>query len=618
MIRFCRVGMTIAVLIFAHSIWAQDQRVFDSLKLTYNAKSSTDLGFDLLNQLAFHANNPDTSLYYARKCLESSKENYEKSYSYSHIGNALRLKGDYLGAVNAYLTALGFAETLITKSSCLISLADTYSIMEHHAKAVNYYMQAIKGLGDDPKQLATAQINLGDEYFSVGKFDSALHYFKQAGELYREIGHATGIAYNLGNIGLVYAEQGKSDAAEKNIQQAVEMLEELEDFYGISVYLTYMSDIYRDKGDFATAHRFCARSLKLAQDYGLKEQIRDASLQLSELSEREGDIAFAYALHKQYVAYRDSINNEETIQKIADLRTEYEVGQKQAEVDLLMAQQKIERIVMVGIALLAAILLVLGAIIYKFYRQKSKINFQLERLNETKDKFFSIISHDLRGPVMSFMGISRMIKFLVKNKATDQLLEVADDIDDSVQRLSGLLDNLLNWAMQQQGHFPYVPEKIDLQALCLDLVKTLDTMAQGKHIALEADLPEQLYLWADRNSTMTILRNLVSNALKFTPEGGRVTLSASCEQAYAVITISDTGVGIPQDKLQNLFRLQAKKSTYGTAGEKGLGLGLQLVHEFVEMNGGLIGVESKEGVGTTFTVKIPVYENVQDAASVPS
>ncbi|WP_170148152.1 tetratricopeptide repeat-containing sensor histidine kinase [Marinoscillum furvescens] len=592
--------------------------MFDSLELIYKTHRSTDSDFEILNQLAFHANNPDTSLFYARKCLESSSENYQKSYSYSHIGNALRLKGDYLAAVDAYLTALDYAETIVTKSTCLLSLADTYSITGNHPNAVKYYQQAISGLESNPEQLANALINLGDEYFNVGVLDSALHYFKQAGQLYEQIGHATGIAYNLGNIGLVYAEQGKSDAAEANIQQAVSMLEEMEDYYGISVYLTYMSDIYRDKGDFSSAQKYCERSLRLAENYGLKEQIRDASLKLSELLEQGGDIARAYTLHKQYVAYRDSINNEETIQKIADLRTEYEVGQKQAELDLLTAQQRIERLFMIGIAILAVILLMLGAIIFKFYRQKSKINLELERLNETKDKFFSIISHDLRGPVMSFMGISRMIKFLVKNKATDQLLEVADDIDNSVQRLSGLLDNLLNWAMQQQGHFSNVPEKISLRELCEDLVKTLDTMAQAKKITLEADISTDIHLWADRNSTMTILRNLVSNALKFTPEGGSVRLSATCEREYAVITITDTGVGISQDKLQNLFRLQAKKSTYGTSGEKGLGLGLQLVHEFVEMNGGLIGVHSKEGEGTTFTVKIPVYEHVQDTTSVPS
>ena len=345
----------------------------------------------------------------------------------------------------------------------------------------------------------------------------------------------------------------------------------------------------------------------------MKEQIRDASLTLSELFEIRREIDSAYHYHKQYVAYRDSINNEETIQKIADLRTEYEVGQKQAEVDVLTAQQRTERVVMAAIGMLAIVLLILGLIVYKYYKQKSKISLELARLNQTKDKFFSIISHDLRGPVSSFMGISRMIKFLVQADEKDQLLEMADDIDDSVERLSALLDNLLNWAMQQQGHFPNVPEKVMLNELAEELVKTLKNMAQGKQIALKAEIPEPIYLWVDRNTTMTILRNLVNNALKFTPEGGKVVIKAMQQGEQAIIEVKDTGVGMPAEKLNSLFKLQDKKSTYGTAGEKGLGLGLQLVYEFVEMNRGRIEVTSQEDQGTTFRITLPLYDLEEEA-----
>ncbi|MEQ9023456.1 MAG: HAMP domain-containing sensor histidine kinase, partial [Pseudomonadales bacterium] len=206
--------------------------------------------------------------------------------------------------------------------------------------------------------------------------------------------------------------------------------------------------------------------------------------------------------------------------------------------------------------------------------------------------FFSIISHDLRSPVAGFNGISQMIKMMVQTKQTDQLLEMTEHIDSSVDQLSKLLDNLLNWAMQQQGHVPNVPEKLSLKEMSEDLVKTLSTMAQGKSIELDADVPENLELWCDKNTTMTILRNLVSNALKFTPEGGKVGIRADEDGEMAKIEIYDTGVGMPQDKLKKLFQLQDKKSTYGTSGEKGLGLGLQLVHEFMEMNNGKIEVTS--------------------------
>ena len=601
---------------------AQDQRVFDSLKYVYRTGDYKEsLEFVLLRKLTFHTNNVDTSLYYAKKYLDKSNELEDKEHigiAHGHMGNAYRLKGDYVKAVDHYISSLELARGINDKkniASALAVLGDIYSVLENHHNAVKYYQQSLEILRTegDSTFLASVLLNLGDEYYSSHQLDSALICFVEAGKIYKLRDYRVGLAYTYGNLGLVYAEQGKSAYAENNIQRAVDILEEMKDYYGISVYLTYMADIYEEKNEIGQAIKYASKSLQLANSYGLKEQIRDASLTLSELFEIRREIDSAYHYHKQYVAYRDSINNEETIQKIADLRTEYEVGQKQAEVDVLTAQQRTERVVMAAIGMLAIVLLILGLIVYKYYKQKSKISLELARLNQTKDKFFSIISHDLRGPGSSFMGISRMIKFLVQADEKDQLLEMADDIDDSVERLSALLDNLLNWAMQQQGHFPNVPEKVMLNELAEELVKTLKNMAQGKQIALKAEIPEPIYLWVDRNTTMTILRNLVNNALKFTPEGGKVVIKAMQQGEQAIIEVKDTGVGMPAEKLNSLFKLQDKKSTYGTAGEKGLGLGLQLVYEFVEMNRGRIEVTSQEDQGTTFRITLPLYDLEEEA-----
>lgn len=597
---------------------------FDSLKRIFETKGPNDVDLEVLRKLSFHSNSADSTLFYATIYLNRAKQQGSLEHegaAHGNIGNAYRLKGEYPKAVDHYVKSLEIAEGVgnqLGVATVMSTLGDIYSLTNNHTNSVFYYKEAIQRsrLLNDSIRLATILINLGDEYYNSENLDSALIYFNEAEVIFKNLNHSIGIAYAQGNIGLVYAEQGRPEEAEYNIQEAVDILEELEDYYGISVYLTYMADIYEEKNEISSALKYASRSLRLACIYGLKEQIRDASLKLSELFEIQQNIDSAYHYHKQYVAFRDSINNEETIQKIADLRTEYEVGQKQAEVNVLTAQQKTERVIMAAIALLAVVLLILGLIVYKYYKQKSRTSRELERLNQTKDKFFSIISHDLRGPVSSFMGISRMIKFLVEAKETEQLLEIADDIDDSVERLSSLLDNLLNWAMQQQGHFPNVPEKVSLNELAEDLVKTLNTMAQGKHINLKAEILESIHLWVDRNTTMTILRNLVNNALKFTPEGGEVVITAEQQGEFAIIRVEDTGVGIPKEKLKSLFKLQDKKSTYGTSGEKGLGLGLQLVYEFIEMNRGEINVESEEGKGTSFVIKLPLFSSEEELIKV--
>ncbi|MEP0937532.1 MAG: HAMP domain-containing sensor histidine kinase, partial [Cyclobacteriaceae bacterium] len=192
-------------------------------------------------------------------------------------------------------------------------------------------------------------------------------------------------------------------------------------------------------------------------------------------------------------------------------------------------------------------------------------------------------------------------------KETDQLLEIADDIDQSVERLSSLLDNLLSWAIQQQGEFPYNPEKVNVKDLAEEITGTFDNMAQGKKINLQYEVDADLALYADKKMAQTIIRNLVNNALKFTPENGSVIISGEVAHDQVHIQIKDTGVGMPEDKLSSLFQLQDKKSTYGTSGEKGLGLGLQLVYEFIERNNGSVEVESREGEGTTFHIKLPQF-----------
>jgi signal transduction histidine kinase len=262
----------------------------------------------------------------------------------------------------------------------------------------------------------------------------------------------------------------------------------------------------------------------------------------------------------------------------------------------------------------SVMLIVLSFIIYRFYRAKKQINLileaqkkELETVNRTKDKFFSIISHDLRGPVTAFHGVSRMIRYFVSKNEIDQLLEISDHIDQSVEGISDLLDNLLNWAMQQHGQFPYAPTETNLNAIGREMSSIFKNMALSKKIHLEIKIDEEIDLYADKNMVSTIIRNLISNALKFTTSDQSVMLLAASEGTMAHIQIKDTGVGIDPEKLEKIFSFKAKNSTFGTSGEKGLGLGLQLVNEFVHTNGGRINVESEVNKGTTFHIFLPLF-----------
>jgi class 3 adenylate cyclase len=233
---------------------------------------------------------------------------------------------------------------------------------------------------------ATALENLGDHYnLYMAQPDSALLLFKESGAIFKKLNNKTGLAYNLGNVGLAYAQMGETDTAEINISQATKLLEEVGDFYPIAVYLTYMSDIYADKGDWDSAFGYALRSLRLAKRYGLKEQIGDAFLKLSDLYERTGYTGAALSYYKNYIAFRDSVKNIASLQEMANLQTKSEVAQKQAEVDLLNQQKHTQKIIAIATAVALFLIFILAVGLYRrnrFIRRTKKI---IEREKERSD-----------------------------------------------------------------------------------------------------------------------------------------------------------------------------------------------------------------------------------------
>lgn len=232
---------------------------------------------------------------------------------------------------------------------------------------------------------------------------------------------------------------------------------------------------------------------------------------------------------------------------------------------------------------------------------------EISAQKKLKDKFFAIISHDLRGPVSSFQGITHIISHYLKKAKYEELEQMMIEVDKSTDQLSKLLDNLLNWASSELNQIPYKPEKVMALEMMNELVAIFQLIANAKSIQIKIEISPSSKLYVDENSTVTIFRNLIHNALKFTPDGGEIVITGKEDENNLTISIEDSGVGISQEKLQTLFNLSDKSSTYGTKGEKGIGLGLQLVSEFTKLNKGELVVTSEEGKGTNFSVSLPSH-----------
>lgn len=230
----------------------------------------------------------------------------------------------------------------------------------------------------------------------------------------------------------------------------------------------------------------------------------------------------------------------------------------------------------------------------------------LREINAQKDKFFSIIAHDLRSPFTAIVGFSELLARRVEKQDYEGIDEYVQLILKSSKKTLDLLMNLLEWARSQTGKIVFNPEYLELRQILDETLFVMDNIARRKAIGINLHLPANVPVFADRQMLSTIIRNLISNAIKFTPEGGSITVKALRTDHNTFLSIVDTGIGIPPQRIDQLFRIDSNTSTPGTSEEEGTGLGLILCKEFIDKHGGTIQVESQPGIGSKFTVSLPL------------
>ncbi|MCF6242563.1 MAG: hybrid sensor histidine kinase/response regulator [Bacteroidales bacterium] len=237
--------------------------------------------------------------------------------------------------------------------------------------------------------------------------------------------------------------------------------------------------------------------------------------------------------------------------------------------------------------------------------QLSKTNEEIRLANENKDKLLSIIAHDLRNPFSVLITFSKLIMDSYEEFSKEDILTYMKSFYDTSKQGFNLLDNLLKWSKSQTGKMEIIREKLDMNDLTEETITLLNSQALNKNIKLYNKVPKNLYAFADINMILTVLRNLISNAIKFTDKGGKVEIFGEIKKKQVFIKVKDTGVGIAADDIPKIFRIDIKHSTSGTEGERGTGLGIILCKEFIEKNNGILSVESQPGKGSTFFFSLP-------------
>ena len=407
-------------------LYGQDQNIADSLTIVYESGNFKEGNHqELLSNLVQYHTDPQKIFNFSEKLVEAAELSGSIEFlikGYLGIGTALRMMGDIPDALENFFKASEIASENQMKEQLgliTVNIADAYSIIENHSLAISHYNKGIQILREqirdqkDSLRLALSLNNLGDEYFNYGKLDSALFIYLETGKLFEDLSHEQGTAYNLGNIGQVYAQLGQYEKAEINLNQAIRSLTELGDLYPISVYLLSLSDIYLVKDKDTEALHYAEQSLQLAQKYGLKDQISDADLKLSEIYEKMGEPDKAISYYKMHIIYRDSLKSLAAVEEVANLRTQFEVAQKQTEVDLLTKEAEIADLrdrrqgwVIFGTVLSLVLVAVLAVATFRRYRFVQETNRIIEEeKNRSEDLLLNILPEEtalelkLRGKV---------------------------------------------------------------------------------------------------------------------------------------------------------------------------------------------------------------------------
>jgi len=462
-------------------------------------------------------------------------------------------------------------------------------------------------------QQASALFNLGKLFMLKKDYKKALDFHIKALKIRRELKDKVSEALSLNEFGNIYLLMDNKDRAMANQLAVLDIRKELKDTSGIASTYNCIAEININNKEYDRAIANLILGLTAARETQQQEEIRKSYDYLSISYKQLGNFKMALNYRELYAAIDDFIRNEKGSTQLSDARNSYMLFQKEKTINkleagrkesdqVIQAQNKLRNI----LYMLTGLGVIIAALVTYLYLVKRRLAKSLGEINDAKDKLFSIIGHDLKGPLNSLLAFSSLLTHHGESVTKEEIIMLSKDIDKSLKNLFALLENLLQWARTQSGDIDFKKEEFDMTMLLDENKQLLSGQASNKKIIFVSNYKIPLMAKGNINSINTVLRNLISNAIKFTPVNGKITLNAEFEKNNVLVSITDTGVGMDEQTIQKLFKLGIKHSTLGTSKEKGTGLGLILCKEFIEKNGGTIGVRSKSGEGSVFHFTLPL------------
>jgi signal transduction histidine kinase/Tfp pilus assembly protein PilF len=572
---------------------------------------------------------------HALSLSEKTDDKYRIANSLNMTGNAYYMLGIFTKSLDYYQKALTIREELGDSNNIAKTLNNIGAVhlnINNHEEALNYFEKALNiytGLGND-EVVFILMNNIGSLYIAQKEYEKALEYIQKAFGIAREINDKKSIIIALNNLGEISNSIERYDQALEYFMQARDISEDLKDYNSLATILLNIGTSYLKKGQPEKSLSFFNESLEYSEAVNSIATKRDVYKNLYDLYSADNNTQKALEFLELYTDANDSISSEESRLKIKELELKYNAENFQNQIELLKKDNEINNTrIRIGVISLIIILSLTGMLWFinsKRHRLKRETNkllsqknqeleatlrklkeseLSFKELNATKDKFFSIIGHDLRNPLNALLGFSELISGSSRDFTLEEIRKYNKIINDSARNIHQLIENLLEWSRSQSGNIDFSPKRHNLLPIVNDIQDISSIQLKKKNITIHNYIPDDLIVFADKNLLSTIIRNLINNAIKFTPPNGYISLSAERSNGQVSISVSDTGIGMTRDQLNNLFRLDNHRTKIGTSQETGTGLGLILCKEFVEIHKGSIHVESEPDKGSTFKFSLP-------------
>lgn len=593
------------------------------------AESLQNIGINYWAKSEFHLalKNYKKSL----KIYEEIKNFREIAASYSNMGIVYKNLSDYENALNCYLKSLQITEenkytNLHIKTTYNISAV--YLAQQNYPKAKEYAQKAIdlSEEHNDTQNIAAELNMMGQIYAFQNNYKTAILYYKRALEQNKKNKNTYGTTISLYNIGNSEYELKNYTTAIEYFKESLILSEKINDQIGVLLAYKSIGLTHKKLNKFNSALDYYKKSLDLAIVLDLKEEKLDIYNSYAELYGTIGNHYKSVDYLEKFIALKDSIYNENSSKQIAEMQTKYDSEKKEKENELLRKNNEIQNLEIakqtnlrnsfIGVSIL--VILMIFILLNRFIIKKkanqllilkneviSNQRDELKEINSTKDKFFSIISHDLRSPFNVILGFTNLLVEEYNNLDDTQIRKIISSLNSSSQSAFELLANLLTWAQTQTRGIEINKEQLNLKKLVESSIAPYALNASVKNIKIVINVPSESMLSIDKNTSITFIGNLVNNAIKFTPEGGTITIRYHENADNIELHIIDTGVGMTSEIIGKLFKIEESISTRGTNNEKGTGLGLILCKEFINKNGGDISVISEVGKGSEFIITLP-------------